>query len=151
MHRRDPFDPSARRIMHRTQLKGDKPSEGCCHVRYKMVLLEPGMSIVRKELGLPEAECVAVDETIRCCIQSWGSIYRNRHDKDWRPRNLADITLITANKNYCLWPLPVWLCFKIADLEFDEIVIPFGDPDARRALSRNDPNRHGFRPSSTAT
>ena len=25
MHRRDPFDPSARRIMHRTQLKGDKP------------------------------------------------------------------------------------------------------------------------------
>ena len=44
---------------------------------------------------------------------------------------MADITLITANKNYCLWPLPVWLCFKIADLEFDEIVIPFGDPDAR--------------------
>ena len=25
MHRRDPFDPNTRRIMHRTQIKGDKP------------------------------------------------------------------------------------------------------------------------------
>ena len=25
MHRRDAFDPTARRIMHRTQIKGDKP------------------------------------------------------------------------------------------------------------------------------
>ncbi len=25
MHRRDPFDPAARRIMHRTQVKGDAP------------------------------------------------------------------------------------------------------------------------------
>ena len=36
----------------------------------RVVLLVPGMSIVRKELGLPEAECVAADEAIRCCIQS---------------------------------------------------------------------------------
>ncbi|MEP4885592.1 MAG: TauD/TfdA family dioxygenase, partial [Alphaproteobacteria bacterium] len=27
MHRRDPFDAQARRIMHRTQLKGDTPEE----------------------------------------------------------------------------------------------------------------------------
>ena len=44
---------------------------------------------------------------------------------------MADMTFITANKNYCLWPLPAWLCLKVAGLEFDEIVIPFGDPDAR--------------------
>jgi len=25
MHRRDAFDPNARRLMHRTQIKGDKP------------------------------------------------------------------------------------------------------------------------------
>ncbi|HBC06309.1 MAG TPA: taurine catabolism dioxygenase TauD, partial [Rhodospirillaceae bacterium] len=25
MHRRDPFDASARRVMHRTQIKGTKP------------------------------------------------------------------------------------------------------------------------------
>jgi alpha-ketoglutarate-dependent taurine dioxygenase len=25
MHRRNPFDPAARRVMHRTQIIGDKP------------------------------------------------------------------------------------------------------------------------------
>jgi taurine dioxygenase len=25
MHRRDAFDPESRRLMHRTQIKGDKP------------------------------------------------------------------------------------------------------------------------------
>lgn len=25
MHRRDAFDPNSRRLMHRTQIKGDKP------------------------------------------------------------------------------------------------------------------------------
>jgi taurine dioxygenase len=25
MHRRDAFDPATRRIMHRTQIKGDRP------------------------------------------------------------------------------------------------------------------------------
>jgi taurine dioxygenase len=28
MHRRDPFDASARRIMHRTQIKGEAPPAG---------------------------------------------------------------------------------------------------------------------------
>ena len=31
MHRRDPFDAQARRIMHRTQLKGDAPVEVAAH------------------------------------------------------------------------------------------------------------------------
>jgi glutathione S-transferase len=44
---------------------------------------------------------------------------------------MADITFITANKNYSLWTLPVWLCLKIAGLDFDEVTIPFSDPDAR--------------------
>ena len=44
---------------------------------------------------------------------------------------MADITLITADKNYSLWPLPVWLCLKVADIGFDEITIPYSDPDAR--------------------
>jgi taurine dioxygenase len=25
MHRRDAFDPATRRVMHRTQIKGDRP------------------------------------------------------------------------------------------------------------------------------
>ena len=52
---------------------------------------------------------------------------------------MADITLVTANKNYCLWPLPAWLCLKVAGLEFDEIVIPFSDPDARERFARHTP------------
>ena len=52
---------------------------------------------------------------------------------------MADLTLITANKNYCLWPLPAWLCLKVAGLEFDEIVIPFSDPDARERFERHTP------------
>ncbi len=52
---------------------------------------------------------------------------------------MADVTLITANKNYCNWPLPAWLCLKLAGLEFDEIVIPFGDPDARERFQQLTP------------
>ena len=53
---------------------------------------------------------------------------------------MFDITLVTANKNYCLWPLPVWLCLKIADLEFNEITIPFGDPDSRQRFELHSPS-----------
>ena len=52
---------------------------------------------------------------------------------------MADMTLITANKNYCNWPLPAWLCLRVAGLEFDEIVIPFGDPDARERFKELTP------------
>ena len=52
---------------------------------------------------------------------------------------MADMTLITANKNYCLWPLPAWLCLKVAGIDFDEIVIPFSDPDARERFERHTP------------
>ena len=53
---------------------------------------------------------------------------------------MADMTLITANKNYCLWPLPAWLCLRIAELEFDEITIPFGDPNARQLFEQHSPS-----------
>jgi glutathione S-transferase len=53
---------------------------------------------------------------------------------------MADFTLITANKNYCLWPLPAWLSLKIAELEFDEITIPFGHPDARQLFEEHSPS-----------
>ncbi len=42
---------------------------------------------------------------------------------------MADMKLVIANKNYCLWPLAAWLCMRTAKLEFDEIVIPFDQPD----------------------
>ena len=53
---------------------------------------------------------------------------------------MADITLVTANKNYCLWPLPAWLCLKIAGLEFDEVTIPFGHPDSRQLFEKHSPS-----------
>ena len=53
---------------------------------------------------------------------------------------MADMTLVTANKNYCLWPLPAWLCLKIAELKFDEITIPFGDPNARQLFEKHSPS-----------
>ena len=42
---------------------------------------------------------------------------------------MADMTLVMASKNYSLWPLPAWLCMRTAKLDFEEVVIPFGEPD----------------------
>lgn len=52
---------------------------------------------------------------------------------------MTDLTLITANKNYSRWPLPAWLCLKVAGLEFDEVTIPFSDPDARERFDALSP------------
>ena len=47
---------------------------------------------------------------------------------------MADMTLVIADKNYCLWPLPAWLCLKIAGFDFDEVLIRFGDEDRREQM-----------------
>ena len=52
---------------------------------------------------------------------------------------MADMTLIIANKNYCLWPLSAWLCLRTAGLEFNEVLIRFTDPDRRRKMLRYGP------------
>ena len=54
---------------------------------------------------------------------------------------MAEFTLITGDKNYSLWPLPAWLCLKVASLEFDEFTIPYGNPDARQCLDELSPTR----------
>ncbi len=53
---------------------------------------------------------------------------------------MAEFTLVSANKNYCLWPLPAWLCLKVAGLEFDEIIIPFGHADSRKRFEEHSPS-----------
>jgi 5-methyltetrahydropteroyltriglutamate--homocysteine methyltransferase len=40
------------------------------HARYKMVALVQGANIVRKELGLPEAECLAADERYSLVVRA---------------------------------------------------------------------------------
>jgi glutathione S-transferase len=47
---------------------------------------------------------------------------------------MADMKLVIADKNYCLWPLPAWLCLRTAELEFDEVLIRFGDQDRREQM-----------------
>ena len=54
---------------------------------------------------------------------------------------MAVITLITANKNYCNWPLPAWLCLRVADLDINEVIIPFRDPDTRDRFGKLTPTR----------
>ncbi|MGI9394902.1 MAG: glutathione S-transferase family protein [Boseongicola sp.] len=52
---------------------------------------------------------------------------------------MADMTLVIADKNYCLWPLPAWLCLRVAGLEFDEVLIRFGDVDRREKMLKYGP------------
>lgn len=52
---------------------------------------------------------------------------------------MADLTLIIADKNYCLWPLPAWLCLRTAGLDFKEVLIRFGDEDRREQMLKYGP------------
>ncbi len=52
---------------------------------------------------------------------------------------MADATLVIADKNYCLWPLPAWLCLRTAGIEFDEVLIRFGDEDRREQMLQHGP------------
>lgn len=52
---------------------------------------------------------------------------------------MADLNLILADKNYCLWPLPAYLCLRHAGLEFDEVLIRFDDPDRRAKMLEHGP------------
>ncbi len=62
---------------------------------------------------------------------------------------MAELTLILGSKNYCLWPISAWLCLRTAGLEFDEIILPFGEPGSRARFLEHHPTgrvpvlRHG--------
>jgi glutathione S-transferase len=47
---------------------------------------------------------------------------------------MADMKLIIADKNYCLWPLAAWLSLKSAGLPFEEVLIRFGQADTREQM-----------------
>jgi len=47
---------------------------------------------------------------------------------------MAKATLSISSKNYSSWSLRGWLLAKFAGLEFDELVIPRDDEDARKEL-----------------
>ncbi len=52
---------------------------------------------------------------------------------------MAEMTLVIADKNYCLWPLPAWLCLRKAGLDFEEVLIRFGDQDRREQMLQYGP------------
>ncbi len=52
---------------------------------------------------------------------------------------MAELTLVLGSKNYCLWPISAWLCLRAAGLEFDEIILPFGEPDSRARFLEHHP------------
>jgi glutathione S-transferase len=52
---------------------------------------------------------------------------------------MAEMTLIIADKNYCLWPLPACLCLRAAGLDFEEVLIRFGDEDRREKMLKYGP------------
>src|SRR5580704_1352193 len=47
---------------------------------------------------------------------------------------MAKVTLTLSSKNYSSWSLRGWLLAKFAKLEFEEVIIPPDDADARKEL-----------------
>ena len=54
--------------------------------------------------------------------------------KKTAPRAPARATLTLSSKNYSSWSLRGWLLARFAGLEFDEVMVPPDDADARREL-----------------
>jgi len=49
------------------------------------------------------------------------------------------LTLIIGNKNYSSWSLRPWLAMKVADVAFDEKVIPLYEPGSREQVLQYSP------------
>jgi glutathione S-transferase len=52
---------------------------------------------------------------------------------------MADFTLVIGNKNYSSWSLRGWLMAKIANIEFEEILIPLDLPETQPAIRKHSP------------
>ena len=48
-------------------------------------------------------------------------------------------TLIIGNRNYSSWSLRAWLALEATAQEFDEVVIPLGQPDTTDNILRWSP------------
>jgi glutathione S-transferase len=62
---------------------------------------------------------------------------------------MSDFTIILGNKNYASWSLRAWLVLKRCIADFEEVVIPIGEPNSRETVLRYSPSgqvpalRHG--------
>ena len=53
---------------------------------------------------------------------------------------MADFTVVIGNKNYSSWSLRGWLMARIANIDFDEIVIPLDRPETQAAIRKHSPS-----------
>lgn len=53
---------------------------------------------------------------------------------------MAEMTLVIANKNYSSWSLRAWLALRHAGADFDEIVVPLGQPDTKDRIAEHSPS-----------
>ena len=53
---------------------------------------------------------------------------------------MAEFTVVIGNKNYSSWSLRGWLMARIANIDFDEIVIPLDRPETQAAIRKHSPS-----------
>ena len=53
---------------------------------------------------------------------------------------MADFTLVIGNKNYSSWSLRGWLMAKLADIDFEEIVVPLDLPETQSSIRKHSPS-----------
>ncbi len=53
---------------------------------------------------------------------------------------MADYTVVIGNKNYSSWSLRGWLMARIANIEFDEVVIPLDLPETAASIRKHSPS-----------
>jgi len=52
---------------------------------------------------------------------------------------MADFTVVIGNKNYSSWSLRGWLMARIANIEFEEILIPLDLPETQPTIRKHSP------------
>lgn len=53
---------------------------------------------------------------------------------------MTKATLYLGNKNYSSWSLRGWLAVKMSGIEFDEMVIPLGEPETSETIRKYSPS-----------
>jgi glutathione S-transferase len=53
---------------------------------------------------------------------------------------MADFTVVIGNKNYSSWSLRGWLMAKIANIEFEEILVPLDLPETQPTIRKHSPS-----------
>src|SRR5260370_40363174 len=53
---------------------------------------------------------------------------------------MADFTVVIGNKNYSSWSLRGWLMARIANIEFEEILVPLDLPETQPTIRKHSPS-----------